>query len=206
MTDIKMNWSEYKTLLQLTDRKGIDKLINYLDKNGFSESPCSTKYHLNEYGGLLQHSLNVCRTMERLAEVVAPDIPRDSVRITALLHDIGKIGQHDKPNYIPNMVRSKSKNKETGEYDKVLSTASPFKTNPELAYIPHEVRSVIIASKFIELTEEEEHAIYYHDGKYTHIGYDLKETPLQMLLHFADLWAAKVIEEDGATSDKEVGD
>jgi hypothetical protein len=63
-------------------------------------------------------------------------------------------------------------------------------------YIPHEVRSVKIASRFIHLTEYEEHAIYYHNGKYTHTGYDLKETPLQMLLHFADLWCSRVLEEE----------
>ena len=76
------------------------------------------------------------------------------------------------------------------------SEDKPFKTNPELMYVPHEVRSIAIAERFISLTEEEEHAIYYHNGKYTHTGYDLKETPLQMLLHHADMWASRYVEAE----------
>ena len=55
--------------------------------------------------------------------------------------------------------------------------------------------------KYINLTEEENHAIYYHNGKYTHTGYDLKETPLQMLLHFADLWSSRTIEMEVKTDE-----
>lgn len=206
MTDMKRNWDAYKTLLQLTDRKGVNALLGYLKKNGFDTAPCSTKYHLAEAGGLVQHSLNVCRFLESVNDAIGTGIPTASIRIVALLHDIGKMGDHDKSNYIDNLVRSRSKNKETGEYDMVISSTQPYKTNPDLLYIPHEVRSIQIAERFITLTEEEEHAIYYHNGKYTHTGYDLKETPLQMLLHFADLWASRVIEvpdESGGGSDGE---
>ena len=206
MTDMKRNWDSYKTLLQLTDRKGVNALLGYLKKNGFDTAPCSTKYHLAEAGGLVQHSLNVCRFLESVNDAIGTGIPKASIRIVALLHDIGKLGDHGKPNYIVNMIKDGKPTKAEPEQKYKQSEAEPFKINKDLAYIPHEVRSVLIAERFIELTEEEEHAIYYHNGKYSHTGYDLKETPLQMLLHFADLWASRVIEvpdESGGGSDGE---
>ena len=64
-------------------------------------------------------------------------------------------------------------------------------------YVDHEVRSVAIASRFIELTEEEQLAILWHNGLYGPFKYEIQgnETPLYMLLHFADLWAARVTED-----------
>ena len=62
--------------------------------------------------------------------------------------------------------------------------------------IPHDVRSIAILSKFIDLTEEEQFAILYHNGLYGDLKYQIsgKETELYMLLHFADLWVSRVVE------------
>lgn len=185
-------------LLNEVKREGIGELIEHMNQNGFFDAPCSGKYHLNVEGGLAQHSLNVYQAMDNLAAAFGAYnscLTHENVVVCSILHDLGKMGDHGKANYVEKLVRSKTKNKETGEYDMVRSTAEPFETNKELLYIPHEVRSIEIAERFIKLTEEESHAIYYHNGKYTHVGYDLKETPMQMLLHFADLWVSRV-EED----------
>ena len=48
-------------LLVGTGRENMDKLINYMDENGFFTSPCSGSYHLAYEGGLAEHSLNVCK-------------------------------------------------------------------------------------------------------------------------------------------------
>jgi 23S rRNA maturation-related 3'-5' exoribonuclease YhaM len=55
----------------------------------------------------------------------------------------------------------------------------------------------MIASKFIELTEEEEFAILYHNGMYVSSGRDIqgKERPLQQLLHFSDMWCSRFVEK-----------
>ena len=49
---------------------------------------------------------------------------------------------------------------------------------------------------WFDLTEEEEHAIFYHDGAYGSLAYDLKghEEPLQVIVHFADFWSAQFLE------------
>jgi 23S rRNA maturation-related 3'-5' exoribonuclease YhaM len=64
--------------------------------------------------------------------------------------------------------------------------------------VPHEIRALSIISKFINLTEEEQFAILYHNGMYGDLKYQIngKETPLYMLLHFADMWASRVVEEE----------
>lgn len=204
MIEIKENNIEPNTkeeiisLLKGTQVPGIDRLIEHMENHGFFSSPCSGKYHLAVCGGLAEHSLNVYHIMKELAEslCVGNHIKDENIILCALLHDLGKMGDHGKPNYVEKMVRSKSKNKETGEYDMVRSAAEPFETNKELHYIDHEVRSVIIAERYIELNEEEEFAILYHNGMYGTFKYQLsgKETELYMLLHFADMWASRVKE------------
>lgn len=65
-----------------------------------------------------------------------------------------------------------------------------------MCHIDHPLRSVELAARYIDLTEEEEHAIFYHDGAYGSLAYDLKghEEPLQVIVHFADFWSAQFLE------------
>ena len=62
--------------------------------------------------------------------------------------------------------------------------------------LPHEIVSVIEASKYINLTEDEQRAIAWHNSLYGVFKYDIqgKETPLYMIIHFADMWASRVTE------------
>ena len=77
-----------------------------------------------------------------------------------------------------------------------ISTAKPYCTTEELPYMDHEVRSLMIAERYIKLTAEQEQAILYHNGLYGSFKYQIpgKETPLYLLLHFADMWASHVTE------------
>lgn len=184
-------------LLLSTERNGVGELCAHMEETGFFESPCSGGTHLAKVGGLAEHSLNVYRIMHEVACcILGMDINHDSIIICSLLHDLGKCGDHGKQGYIQNMIKDGRPTKAEPVQRYKQSEDKPFKGNADLLYIPHEVRSIAIAQRFIFLTEEEEHAIYYHNGKYTHTGYDLKETQLQMLLHFADLWCSRVIETE----------
>ena len=172
-------------LLKSTNRAGVDDLISYMEEGGFFEAPCSTDKHLAVDGGLAEHSLNVYYGMLELDKALKADIPHDSIILCGLLHDLGKMGDHGKSNYVVNILKS-------GEQ----SAAKPYKTNTELLYLPHEIRSAMIAERYIELTEEEETAILWHNGLYGQFKYDIpgKETPLYMILHWADMWASRVTE------------
>lgn len=91
------NKEQFVTMLRSTNRKGMEDCIQTLERLGFFEAPASTKFHLNEAGGLLQHSLNVCRTalkirtsMIELDASLKYKLPEDSVIIASLLHDTCK--------------------------------------------------------------------------------------------------------------------
>lgn len=189
MENSEMQKEKFLLLINQVERDDLDLLIDNLESMGFFNAPCSTQHHLCEYGGLVEHSNNVCLLALKIAESVGYQ-NRDSVIIASLLHDVGKCGDYCKQNYVENYIRGKGKD------ELIQSTAKPFVTNKDLLYIPHEVRSIAIVRQWFDLTEEEEHAIYYHNGKYTHSGYDLKETPLQMILHFSDLYCSREIEKD----------
>ncbi len=91
------NKEEFLNLLRSTGREGMEGVIEELEKLGFYEAPASTRFHLNVKGGLLVHSLNVCRVALELREVMIrmddslrESLPKDSVIIAALLHDVCK--------------------------------------------------------------------------------------------------------------------
>lgn len=178
----------FNDLLLSTGREGVEDLIAYLDQIGFYTAPASTRFHGAYEKALLEHSLNVLQYAEKLgvAWLGGEEYNKiqDSVIICALLHDVGKCGQFGKPLYIPNILK-------TGQSEK-----QPYKTNDELMTLPHEIVSCIEVTKFIDLTEDEQRAIAWHNGLYGAFKYDIqgKETPLYMIIHFADMWASRVVE------------
>ena len=178
---------EFYDLLKSTERESVDNVLAQLEKIGFFEAPASRKDHLGYPGGLLEHSLNVLTLARDLAKSWESTIPKDSITISALLHDLGKMGDHGKPNYAENYLKDGSR-----------SSAKPYITNTNLVYIPHEVRSVMIAERYIYLSEEEERAILWHNGLYGQFRNDItgKETELYMIIHFADMWASRIIEKE----------
>lgn len=177
-------------LLLATKREGMEDLLEAMAEMGFYDSPASTKFHGAYAGALAEHSLNVLTYAEKLgvAWLGGEEYNKihDSVIICAILHDLGKCGQFGKSLYVPNILKSGK-----------ASDAQPYTTNPDLMTLPHEIVSLIEATKFIDLTEDEQRAIAWHNGLYGCFKYDIqgKETPLYMILHFADMWASRVVEK-----------
>lgn len=175
--------------LKKTKREGVDELLNYMDEIGFFKAPCSTRYHLAEEGGLAEHSVNVLNVAEKLsvalygAKSITDEI-RSSIIIVSLLHDLGKCGDYGKPMYVDKILKSGKKG------------VQPYDTNKELTSVPHAIRSVKLATLFIDLTEDEEWAILTHDGLYDFMKYQIPghETQLSLILHWADMWASHVLE------------
>lgn len=100
---MKHNRSEFVELLYSTGREGMDEVIGQLEELGFFQAPASSKFHLNHEGGLLEHSLNVCKVGLMLREqmlALKPDLEeslnKESVIIAALLHDICKADIYQK--------------------------------------------------------------------------------------------------------------
>ena len=156
-------------------------------------TPASTKFHLCHERGLLEHSVNVAETMLKLRETLAPEISAESCVIVALLHDLGKAGMPGEPQYLKNEASEKQK-----KYG--YPASSPYRFNKELTYLSVPIRSIYLALPYLPLTEDEVQAIVYHDGQYVEDNHSAAthETPLALLLQYADNWSGFVIEkEDG---------
>lgn len=176
-----------------TKREGMEDLIAYMEEIGFFEAPCSGGNHLACQFGLVHHSRNVMMAAENIGYALLGKVKyaeiRDSVIIAAALHDLGKCGDYGKQMYVPNILKSGK-----------ASETKPFKRNPALLPIDHATRSIKLATLFIDLTEDEEFAIRYHDGLYETANYGVKgnETPLYLILHYADLWSSRA---EGSTDE-----
>ena len=158
--DIQANKKAFIELLQSTGREGIDDLIAYLEdgKNDFFNAPASTRFHLNEEGGLCQHSLNVCKAGLMLYEHAVSERPelarvikKDSVIVATLLHDLNKSDIYKR-------VMKRQKNA-FGVWEDVPGWDVDYSNLP----LGHGEKSAIMAlwSGF-EITEEELIAIRWH--------------------------------------------
>lgn len=172
-----------------TKRTGMEDLIRYMEECGFFEAPCSSQFHLATKFGLVHHTRNVMETAEKIGVTLLGGAEynkiHESVIIAAGLHDLGKMGQFEKQLYTPKLLKD-------GSVGKV-----PYEQNKDLLPVDHEIRSVAIASMFIDLTEEEQFAILYHNGLYGTVGrYSLqgKETQLYLIVHTADPWCSRFLE------------
>jgi len=166
-------------------RKEVEKFSQFLEKHtNWLTAPASTRYHLPIEGGLLIHSVGVCKTLLKLKNTLAPQISDESCIICALFHDVGKVGMPEKPLYL------KNENNVTGEEPAYI-------INENLSYSAIAMRSVYLIARYIPLSEEELQAILYHDGLYIPEGKAVshKEEALTLLLHWADYWTAHILED-----------
>lgn len=189
-----------ETALKKTGREGVDDLIAYMDEIGFFTAPASGGNHSNGEGGLAEHSLNVLNMIEKFGVAALGGEGYNAIQgsaiIVALLHDLGKCGDFGKKMYVPNMIKDGRPTQKNPEQKYKQSEAKPWKRNPDLLPIDHATRSIKLATLFIDLTEDEEFAIRYHDGLYEPANYGVRgyETQLYMLLHWADMWSSHVLE------------
>lgn len=174
-----------ETRLRNITRAGMEELIEYMKAAGFFEAPASGSYHLAKPGGLAEHSYNVMQTGLKLNEALGNPCSNESVILVCLLHDLGKAGQFYERYYVENYLKSGK-----------ISASKPYTINKNLRTLPHEIVSVVEASKYIDLTPAEQWAIAYHNGLYGDFKYEIqgKEDALYLILHSADMWSARVIE------------
>ena len=201
---------EYVTKrLMATRRKGMKKLLAYMDDIGFFTAPASGGNHLSCEGGLVIHTANVMMMAEKFGKdcfgAKGYKNIKHSLMLASGLHDLGKCGREGTPYYVENLVKDGRPTKADPVQRYKRSETKPYSINKNLCHVDHPLRSVELATKFIDLTEEEMHAVFYHDGMYGSLAYDLKghEEPLQTCLHFADFWAAQFMEDKAAAKEGE---
>lgn len=213
MIDIKKNIEEFENLYNeyILPRDGGDKLLEFIRKSDFYTAPASTKYHLSEEGGLLQHSLNVFHCLMNKvsnptwASIITPDKYK-TVACVALLHDLCKTYFYDKElkntkTYDPDIVASFGghgvKHDAKGDYVWTMTESYTYNNRFPLG---HGAKSVFFIQQFIKLSMEEIACIYWHMGAYcdssqwNELGDAYEKYPLAMALHEADMEASHMLE------------
>ena len=182
MTDKDLNKERFITLLQTTNRAGVDKIIAWLESTDFFEAPASTQYHENYTGGLCEHSLKVYDTFLKLKDTFKLDISEESIAVMSLLHDVCKIDCYHK----------EKKNVKIGQNWTQVDYWKFDDANP----IGHGHKSVILLqSKGLKLTDLEINSIIshmngYEESKYFSASNVYSKDNLTLWLHVADLISA----------------
>lgn len=144
---------------------------------GFFDAPASTRFHGNYDGGLFDHSLEVTKSLVELTEKLGLTWERpESPYIVGMYHDLCKCDLY-------------KWDIETGRY-----------VYNDDGIIPgHGEKSVIIAQKYIYLTDEEIACIRWHMGAYEkdpkmwdYYGRAIEKYPNVLYTHTADMIASRI--------------
>lgn len=199
------NISKFESMLSECKRDGMDKLMDYIRKSDFYTAPASTRFHSCHEGGLLEHSLNVADCLlnkfdsplwkEQLSEV-----GRESIIISALLHDICK------SNYYAIEMKNKKvysdhgkKLDSNGRYD--WETVPGYTVDDKIPY-GHGEKSVMMIEEFIKLKPVERYAIRWHMGfteakeNWSTVSLAIKKYPLVLAIFEADLESTYLLEKE----------
>ena len=197
---MKVKQTKFKEMLLSTKREGMENVIEKLEELGFFKAPASTKFHLNYEGGLLEHSMNVCNMALELRELIIRKkeelhdaLPKESVIIAALLHDVCKADV-----YKPAIKRQKN---EKGIWCDVLGYDVDYGNFP----LGHGEKSVIwLLQNGMKLTVDEIMAIRWHMTAWdlpfqspemkSNLNAARDRCPLLVLIQAADALAANLLE------------
>lgn len=179
------------------DRK--DQVLKMIESYGdtYVLSPASGKtwYHGAYSGGYLVHVNNVVRfaIMEMNLYKKAGgkvDFTEEELVFAALFHDLGKVGDGEKPNYLPQENEWFRKNRQ-----------EVYVNNPDLDFMLIPDRSLFILQKYgIKVNQKEWLAIKLHDGLFeeSNKAYYISFNPdsklksnIVSILHTADYLASR---------------
>jgi hypothetical protein len=197
---IQSNYDKHLKIVDtsLGDRKqGVLSMLTHMEET-YVMAPASGKtwYHNAFAGGyvdhvnrVVQYAVKQSRLYEEMGGTI--DYTEEELVFAALFHDLGKIGDCDKPNYIPQTDKWRQ--------DK-LSEMYTF--NPDLDFMLIPDRSLFILQKFgIKVNQKEFLGIRCHDGVFdkaneayffSHVESSRQKTTIVSVLHSADFLASKV--------------
>ena len=181
--------NDYDKVMKLVERISSprkERILEMLEELGsrFCMAPASfkTEFHNCFPGGLIDHSLRVCKNLFKLTKTFYDGkYDEETIILVSLFHDAGKIGLTE-DQYIP----------QESKWHKDRGMLYDF--NDKLQYMEHSLRSLYLLQHFgVVLTEEEFLAINLHDGIAfeSNKAYIHRQPTLSLLLHQADMLAVR---------------
>ena len=197
---IQKNYEKHLKIIDhyLTERKeSVKSMITHMEDT-YIMAPASGKtwYHNAFPGGYVEHVNRVVefavKQMKLYAEMGGEiDFTEEELVFAALFHDLGKMGDGDRPNYIPQTDKWRQ--------DKL---SEMYTYNPDLDFMLIPDRSLFILQKFgIKVTQKEFLGIRLHDGVFdkaneayffSNVESSRQKTSIVSILHTADFLASKV--------------
>jgi hypothetical protein len=197
---IQKNYEKHLKIIDhyIGDRK--DAILSMLKhmEDTYVMAPASSKtwYHNAFAGGYVEHVNRVVeyavKQMKLYGEMGGEiDFTEEELVFAALFHDLGKIGDGEKPNYLPQTDKWRQ--------DKL---SEMYSYNPELDFMLIPDRSLFILQKFgIKVNQKEWLGIRLHDGVFdkaneayffSNVESSRQKTSIVSILHSADFLASKV--------------
>ena len=199
---IKNNWDKLINIISETfsgDRK--EKLLkmysHFQDRMIMAPASGTAHFHLCTPGGYVQHILNIIHYSKLFYEIwkdngaYVDDYTVEELVFAAMHHDLGKVGDIDEDNYLPNPSEWHIKNQ-----------GKTYIANPDLKFMTPPDRGIWILNQFgISMTQNEFLGIKLTDGMYDegNIQYlksysnDKKlKSNMQHILHQADMTTTRI--------------
>ena len=197
---IQSNYKKHFKIIDtyLGDRKdSVKDMLKHMEEI-YIMAPASGKtwFHNAFAGGYVDHvnrvveyAVKQSRLYEEMGGLI--DYTEEELVFAALFHDLGKLGDGDSPNYIPQTDKWRQ--------DKL---SEMYTYNSELDFMLIPDRSLFILQKFgIKVSQKEFLAIRCHDGVFdkaneayffSHVESSRQKTSIISVLHTADFLASKV--------------
>lgn len=194
---LEENYNKFLDALTKTfEGERLEKLLHMysMDELGpnlmLSPASGNINYHNAYEGGYIDHVLNVARNSLRMVKLYQEaggkiDFTQEELLFAAFHHDLGKLGDKGKMNYVENDSNWHVKNR--GEY---------YKRNTELSYLTATDRTFLLLNNYgVKFTENEYFGIKLTDGMYDEDNvkyykvFDVSKylkTNIQYILHWAD--------------------
>jgi hypothetical protein len=197
---IQKNWEKHLKIVDhyITNRKNHVNIMLEKLSDIYVMAPASSKtwYHNAFPGGyvdhvnrVVQYAIEQHKLYEKMGGTV--DYTEEELVFAALFHDLGKIGDGESPNYIPQTNKWRQ--------DKL---SEMYTYNPDLDFMLIPDRSLFILQRFgIKVSQKEFLGIRCHDGVFdkaneayffSHVESSRQKTSIISVLHTADFLASKV--------------
>lgn len=192
MTIATKNFQDFANIAnEIQFKRDVQPLVNFLIETDFFIAPASINYHENFQGGLYLHSKKVYIALLHLNQLLDKKYSKETLFYCAFCHDLCKINYYEKV--------EKWKKDEKNRWESYMG----YKVIDKFP-VGHGAKSIIIANKYVQLTEEQMIAIAHHMGafmavdSYSSMIYsDARNfSPLVTMLHAADMIAIDVLIEN----------